>query len=135
MFCSCRYHHPLQFLQHVIPTPNMHVDLLTSLPYVDVDNVGVCGCSGGGTQSAYLASVDRRIKAASIACYMSTILTDYEYVYGGEYDGVGRQPVIRLTCFPRLPCLPSCGVHACAPNGRTICLIMCRSRRGHVRPF
>jgi hypothetical protein len=54
---------------------------------VDADNLGVCGCSGGGTQSSYLASVDKRIKAASIACYMSTIETDYDYDYGGEYDG------------------------------------------------
>ena len=73
------------------------IDLLAALPYVDANNLGVCGCSGGGTQSAYLASVDKRIKAASIACYMSTIETDYEYDYGGEYDGVG--------CYPHPLCL------------------------------
>jgi dipeptidyl aminopeptidase/acylaminoacyl peptidase len=65
----------------------MYCLVLASLPYVDADNLGVCGCSGGGTQSSYLASVDKRIKAASIACYMSTIETDYDYDYGGEYDG------------------------------------------------
>ena len=55
------------------------IDLLSSLPYVDAENLGVCGCSGGGTQSSYLGAVDARIKAASIACYMSTFETDYEY--------------------------------------------------------
>ena len=55
------------------------IDLLSSLPYVDAENLGVCGCSGGGTQSSYLGAVDGRIKAASIACYMSTFETDYEY--------------------------------------------------------
>ena len=45
------------------------------------------GCSGGGTQASYLGAADPRIKAASIACYMSTMKVDYEYVYGGEYDG------------------------------------------------
>ena len=48
------------------------IDLLASLPFVDAANLGVCGCSGGGTQSSYLGAVDSRIKAASIACYMST---------------------------------------------------------------
>ena len=68
------------------------VDLLASLAYVDADNLGVTGCSGGGTQSSYLGSVDKRIKAASIACYMSTFETDYNYNYGGEYDGEQTWP-------------------------------------------
>jgi hypothetical protein len=59
-------------------------DLLAGLPYVDAENLGVCGCSGGGTQASYLGAVDKRIKAASIACYMSTFETDYNYNYGGE---------------------------------------------------
>jgi dienelactone hydrolase len=68
------------------------VDLMAALPFVDADNLGVCGCSGGGTQSSYLGSVDKRIKAASIACYMSTLETDYNYNYGGEYDGEQTWP-------------------------------------------
>lgn len=44
------------------------VDLLESLPHVDEKNLGVVGCSGGGTQSSYLGAMDSRIKAASMAC-------------------------------------------------------------------
>ena len=55
-------------------------DVLSSLPYVDEDNLGVTGCSRGGTQASYLGAVDPRIKAASIACYMSTMKVDYTYV-------------------------------------------------------
>ena len=45
------------------------IDLLESLPHVDEHNLGVVGCSGGGTQSSYLGAMDPRIKAASMACY------------------------------------------------------------------
>ena len=34
------------------------LDLLESLPGVDRDNLGVVGCSGGGTQSSYLGAMD-----------------------------------------------------------------------------
>ena len=64
----------------------------TRRPYVDSTNLGVCGCSGGGTQTAYLGSVDPRIKAVSIACYMSTFEVDYSYAYGGQYDGEQTWP-------------------------------------------
>ena len=60
------------------------VDLLASLPYVDAQNLGACGCSGGGTQASYLGSMDPRIKAVSIACYMSTFETDYNYNCGAS---------------------------------------------------
>lgn len=40
------------------------VDLLLSLPFVDSDNIGVTGASGGGNQTMWLAAMDERIKAA-----------------------------------------------------------------------
>ena len=40
------------------------VDLLCSLPYVDMKNIGATGGSGGGNQTMWLASIDERIKAA-----------------------------------------------------------------------
>ena len=40
------------------------VDLLRSLPFVDNDNIGVTGASGGGNQTMWLAAMDERIKAA-----------------------------------------------------------------------
>ena len=40
------------------------VDLLCSLPYVDPENIGATGSSGGGNQTMWLAAMDERIKAA-----------------------------------------------------------------------
>jgi len=40
------------------------VDLLSSLPYVDGENIGATGSSGGGNQTMWLAAMDERVKAA-----------------------------------------------------------------------
>jgi hypothetical protein len=40
------------------------VDLLSSLSYVDSDNIGATGASGGGNQTMWLAAIDERVKAA-----------------------------------------------------------------------
>lgn len=40
------------------------VDLLCSLPYVDTQNIGATGASGGGNQTMWLSAADERIKAA-----------------------------------------------------------------------
>ncbi|MDP3466809.1 MAG: acetylxylan esterase [Daejeonella sp.] len=40
------------------------VDLLSSLPFVDPENIGATGASGGGNQTMWLAAMDERIKAA-----------------------------------------------------------------------
>lgn len=53
------------------------VDLLQSLPFVDGENIGCTGGSGGGNQTMYLAAFDERIKAAvpvvSVGSYQSYI--------------------------------------------------------------
>ncbi len=41
------------------------IDLLSELPEVDKDRIGVTGISGGGSQSWYLPAADTRIKAAA----------------------------------------------------------------------
>ncbi|MBQ8513161.1 MAG: acetylxylan esterase [Clostridia bacterium] len=41
------------------------LDLLCSMPFVDADNIGVTGASGGGSQTLFLSLVDERIKAAA----------------------------------------------------------------------
>ena len=43
------------------------LDFLESLQEVDSQRLGVCGCSGGGTQVQMLISLDDRVKAATIA--------------------------------------------------------------------
>ena len=40
------------------------IDLLCSLPYVDKENIGATGASGGGNQTMWLSAIDDRIKAA-----------------------------------------------------------------------
>ena len=40
------------------------VDLLQTLPFVQKENIGACGASGGGNQTMWLAAIDERIKAA-----------------------------------------------------------------------
>lgn len=39
---------------------------------IDGDNIGACGSSGGGTETAYLIGFDKRIKAATICSYFSS---------------------------------------------------------------
>lgn len=39
------------------------VDLLCSLPYVDKNNIGATGASGGGNQTMWVTAMDERIKA------------------------------------------------------------------------
>ena len=68
------------------------LDLLESLPQVDADSLGVVGCSGGGTQSSYLGAMDSRVKAASMACYISTKEIDMLWNAGGGGDGEQTWP-------------------------------------------
>lgn len=47
------------------------IDVLASLSQVDRAHIGVAGCSGGGTLTAYLAAIDDRLQAAAPACYIT----------------------------------------------------------------
>ena len=76
------------------------VDLLASRPEVDSGKLGAMGCSGGGTQTAFLASVDERIGPAVVACYSSTFerewqhsgpSTQYQHFAGGFASGLDKQ--------------------------------------------
>ncbi len=49
------------------------IDLLCSLDYVDPNNIGVTGISGGGSQSWYIGAVDRRVKAVAPVCGCCTL--------------------------------------------------------------
>jgi hypothetical protein len=47
------------------------VDFLLTRKEVDPSRIGITGRSGGGTQSAYVAAFDERIKAAAPECYIT----------------------------------------------------------------
>ena len=54
------------------------VDLLASLPYVDANNIGATGASGGGNQTMWLSAIDERIKACmpvvSVGTFESAVM-------------------------------------------------------------
>ncbi len=49
------------------------LDLLSGLPEVNPDKLGVTGISGGGSQSWYIAAADPRVKAVAPVCGASTL--------------------------------------------------------------
>jgi dienelactone hydrolase len=51
------------------------IDYLVSRPEVDAGRIGATGCSGGGTQTTYIAALDERVKVAAPACYMNSFQT------------------------------------------------------------
>ncbi len=64
-----------QLLQLNISDGQRCLDYLQSRPEVDGNRLGCMGCSFGGTMTTYISAFDRRVKAAVIVCYLST-LTD-----------------------------------------------------------
>ncbi|HOJ11349.1 MAG TPA: acetylxylan esterase [Clostridiales bacterium] len=48
------------------------LDYLSSHPAVDPERLGMCGNSGGGTQTSYIMLVDERLKAAAPSCYINS---------------------------------------------------------------
>ena len=54
------------------------VDYLLSRKEVDPKNIGITGLSGGGTQSAFIAAFDERIKAAAPGNYITNFARLYE---------------------------------------------------------
>lgn len=54
------------------------IDYLVSRPEVDPERIGASGCSGGGTQTTYIAALDPRVKANAPACYMNSFRTLYD---------------------------------------------------------
>lgn len=47
------------------------VDYLMTRKEVDPERIGIHGCSGGGTQTTFIAAFDERIKAAVPGCYIT----------------------------------------------------------------
>jgi cephalosporin-C deacetylase-like acetyl esterase len=58
--------------QYFITDGMRAVDYLYYRKDVDATRIGMFGCSGGGTATAYLTALDPRIHAAVVACYITT---------------------------------------------------------------
>lgn len=54
------------------------IDYLLSRNDVDPDRIGVAGNSGGGTQSAYISALDKRVATSVISCYLSSWTAAWE---------------------------------------------------------
>lgn len=70
------------------------LDYLCGLPEVDERRIGCMGCSFGGTMTTYVSALDRRVKAAVIVCYISTLqdaMTDRR----GNFCGSQYMPGLR----------------------------------------
>jgi dienelactone hydrolase len=64
------------------------IDYLVSRPDVDPARIGATGCSGGGTQTTYIAALDQRVKAAAVACYMNSFQTLFSGSIGDSEQSV-----------------------------------------------
>ena len=64
------------------------IDYLISRPEVDPERIGATGCSGGGTQTTYIAALDDRIKVAAVACYMNSFRTLFSGSVGDSEQSV-----------------------------------------------
>jgi len=49
------------------------MDYLAERPEIDPNRLGCAGCSGGGTLTAYLMTLDDRIQAAALSCYITSL--------------------------------------------------------------
>ncbi len=64
------------------------IDYLVSRPEVDAERIGATGCSGGGTQTTYIAALDPRVKVAAVACYMNSFRTLFAGSIGDSEQSV-----------------------------------------------
>lgn len=73
------------------------LDYLVTRSEVDTSRIGMTGCSGGGTQTAYASALDPRVKAAAPSCYLTSARMLLEFMgpqdnehnfYRGIIDGV-----------------------------------------------
>lgn len=62
------------------------IDYLQSRDDIVGDKIGVCGTSGGGTQTSYVMSLDDRIAMAAPSCYICSLFDDLTHNLGPQ-DG------------------------------------------------
>ena len=89
------------------------IDYLLSRPDVAPGGVGMTGCSGGGTNTAYTAALDERVVAAMPVCYITSLeerqrsekIADYEQnLYGQILRGLDHADLIAMVA-PRAVCV------------------------------
>jgi dienelactone hydrolase len=89
------------------------IDYLLTRPEVDPTRIGCTGCSGGGTNTAYVSALDERITAAFPVCYITTLearqksenIADYEQnLYGQVERGLDHHDYISMVA-PRPVCI------------------------------
>jgi dienelactone hydrolase len=64
------------------------IDYLAGRADVDPERIGAIGCSGGGTQTTYIAALDPRVKVAAPACYMNSFRTLFTGSIGDSEQSV-----------------------------------------------
>lgn len=64
------------------------IDYLVTRAEVDPERIGAMGCSGGGTQTAYIAALDPRVKVAAVSCYMNSFQTLFTGSLGDSEQSV-----------------------------------------------
>ncbi len=62
------------------------IDYLQTRPEIVADKIGVCGTSGGGTQTSYLMNMDDRVALAAPSCYICGFFNDLTHNLGPQ-DG------------------------------------------------
>lgn len=76
------------------------VDYLVSRDDIDAERLGVCGQSGGGTQTSQVFAIDTRLKAAAPACYITSLPAlaqtigpqdDEQNIFGQVKDGLDHR--------------------------------------------
>ncbi|HEY0769271.1 MAG TPA: acetylxylan esterase, partial [Sphingobacteriaceae bacterium] len=71
------------------------VDYLLSRKEVDAARIGITGRSGGGTQSAYIAAMDPRIKAVAPENYISDLTSMFETLGPQDAEQIFLHGVIK----------------------------------------
>ena len=74
-------------------------DFVSSLDYVDSDNLGTMGLSGGGTMTLWMTLCDKRFKATEIICYSDL----WEFFGFRDYNYCGMQVAPKLYKLVNLP--------------------------------
>ena len=62
------------------------IDYLQSRDDIIPDKIGVCGTSGGGTQTSYIMNLDERVALGAPSCYICSLFDDLSHNLGPQ-DG------------------------------------------------